>query len=133
MKDYGRKNIILILLSASAAVILISFLSYFTGDFSLEVLYALVILLASWYGGRLPGILVTAVAGAGITLAYHYFSTRKEAVHYANMVLEVVVLLTISLLTSALRKHHLQAELMAAYDSLTGVNNRNSFFFWQTR
>jgi diguanylate cyclase (GGDEF)-like protein len=45
-----------------------------------------------------------------------------------NMGLEIVVLITISLLTSALREHHLNAEYMASYDSLTGVSNRNSFF-----
>jgi GGDEF domain-containing protein len=46
--------------------------------------------------------------------------------HYANMGLEIVVLITISLLTAALREHHLKAEYMASYDLLTGVSNRNS-------
>ncbi|ANA39445.1 hypothetical protein A2G06_02525 [Geobacter anodireducens] len=128
MKNYSRNTKILILLTALGAVILISFLSYFTGDFSLEVAYALAILLPSWYAGRLQGLAVTAVAGVGIVLSSHYFNAENTTIHYVNMVLEVVVLLTISLLTSALRERHLQAEFMASYDSLTGVSNRNSFF-----
>lgn len=128
MKNYCRKTKMLILLAALSGVILISLLSYYTGDYSLEVAYALAILLPSWYAGRLQGLAVAAVAGAGILLSYHYFNVEKTAIHYVNMVLEVVVLLTISLLTSALRERHLQAEFMASYDSLTGISNRNSFF-----
>lgn len=128
MKNYSRNTKIQILLAALGAVILISFLSYYTGDYSLEVAYALAILLPSWYAGRLQGLAVAVVAGAGIVLSYHYFNVEKTTIHYINMGLEVVVLLTISLLTSALRERYLQAEFMASYDSLTWVSNRNSFF-----
>lgn len=44
------------------------------------------------------------------------------------MGLEIVVLFIVTLLTSTLRKHHLQAEYMALFDPLTGVSNRNNFF-----
>lgn len=77
MRNYSRNTKILILLAALVSVILISLLSYYTGDYSLEVAYALAILLPSWYAGRLQGLAVAAVAGAGIVLSYHYFNVEK--------------------------------------------------------
>lgn len=128
MRGY-RQNIKLSILAISIlAVILVSFMSYYTGDFSLEVVYALFILLSSWYAGRLQGLIVTFFSGTGIVLSYHFYSAQSLAMHYVNMGLEIVVLTAISLLTSALRENHLKAEYMASYDSLTGVSNRNSFF-----
>ena len=128
MKNYRQNIKHSILAIAILAVILVSFMSYYTGDFSLEVVYALLILLSSWYAGRLHGLIVTFFSGTGIILSYYFFNAQSLAMHYVNMGLEIVVLATISLLTSSLREHHLQAEYMASYDSLTGVNNRNSFF-----
>lgn len=128
MKNLSQGNKILVLLAALAGVVLISLISYYTGDFSLEVAYALAILLPSWYAGRLQGVAATAAAGAGILLSNHYYHAENTTVRNVNMVLEVVVLLIISLLASALRERHLQAEFMASFDSLTGVSNRNSFF-----
>lgn len=128
MRDYSKNIKFVILATSVLAVILVSFLSYYTGDFSLEVIYALAILLPSWYAGRLQGLIVAVFSGAGIVLSYYFFNAQSVAMHYVNMGLEIVVLITISLLTSALREHHLKAEYMASYDSLTGVNNRNSFF-----
>jgi hypothetical protein len=107
-------------------VVIVSFMSYHTGDFSLEVVYALVILLSSWYAGCLQGLIVTIFSGVGIVLSYYFFNVQSVAMHYANMGLEIVVLTTISLLSAALRDHHLKAEYMASYDLLTGVSNRNS-------
>lgn len=128
MRDYRQNIKHLILTLSILAVILISFMSYYTGDFSLEVVYALVILLSSWYAGRLQGLIVTILSGVGIVLSYYFFNVQSLAMHYVNMGLEIVVLTTICILTSALREHHLKAEYMASYDSLTGVSNRNSFF-----
>ena len=127
MRDYSQKIKLAILATSVLAVILVSFLSYYTGDFSLEVIYALAILLPSWYAGRLQGIIVVILSGAGIILSYYFFNAQSMAMHYVNMGLEIVVLTTISILTSALREHHLKAEYIASYDMLTGVNNRNNF------
>ncbi|MDD2733157.1 MAG: hypothetical protein PHF56_04395 [Desulfuromonadaceae bacterium] len=128
MRDYSQNMKLAILATSVLAVILVSFLSYYTGDISLEIIYALAILLPSWYAGRLQGIIVAILAGAGIILSYYFFNAQSMAMHYVNMGLEIVVLTTISILTSALREHHLKAEYMASYDMLTGLNNRNSFF-----
>jgi len=128
MRDYSRNIKHSILAGSILAVIVVSFMSYYTGDFSLEVVYALVILLSAWYAGRLQGLIVAFFSGAGIVLSYYFFNAQSVAMHYANMGLEIVVLTAISLLTAALREHHLKAEYMASYDSLTGVSNRNSFF-----
>lgn len=128
MRDYGQNKKFAISVTSIIAVILVSFLSYYTGDFSLEVIYALAILFPSWYAGRLQGLIVTVFSGAGIILSYYFFNAQSLAMHYVNMGLEIVVLTTISLLTSTLRDHHLNAEYLASYDSLTGVSNRNSFF-----
>ena len=128
MRDYSRNIKLSILAGSMLAVAVVSFMSYYTGDFSLEVGYALVILLSSWYAGRLQGLLVSFFSGAGIVLSYYFFYAQSVATHYVSMGLEIVVLTTISLLTAALREHHLKAEYMASYDSLTGVCNRHSFF-----
>ena len=128
MRDYSQNIKFAILATSVLAVVLVSFLSYYTGDFSLEVIYALAILLPSWYAGRLQGLIVAVFSGTGIVLSYYFFNAQSLAMHYVNMGLEIVILTTISLLTSSLREHHLKSEYMASYDSLTGVSNRNSFF-----
>lgn len=128
MRAYSRKIKLFILAISIAVVIFVSLMSYYTGDFSLEVAYALVILLSSWYAGRWCGMAVTFFSGTGIVLSYYFFNAQNVAIHYVNIGLEILVLTTISLLTASLRNHHLKAEYMASYDSLTGVSNRNSFF-----
>jgi diguanylate cyclase (GGDEF)-like protein len=128
MRDYSPNIKLAILACSLLAVVIVSLMSYYTGDFSLEVVYALVIMLSSWYAGRVQGLIVTVISGAGIVLSYFVFNTQSVAMHYVNKGLEIVVLTTISLLTSALRDHYLKAKYIASYDSLTGVSNRNSFF-----
>ncbi len=128
MRNYSQNTKFTILATSVLAVIIVSFLSYYTGDFSLEIVYALLILLATWYAGRLQGLFVTICSGVGIVLSYYFLNAQSVKMHLVNMGLEIVVLTTICLLTSALREHHLKAEYMASYDALTGVSNRNSFF-----
>ncbi|MDD2850514.1 MAG: hypothetical protein PHY09_01260 [Desulfuromonadaceae bacterium] len=94
MRDYSQNIKLAILATSVLAVILVSFLSYYTGDFSLEVIYAPAILLPSWYAGRLQGLIVTILSGAGIFLSYYFFNAQSMAMHYVNMGLEVVVLTT---------------------------------------
>lgn len=128
MKNRQRNIHAAILVASIATVVMVSYLSYYTGDFFLEVVYAMAILLPSWYAGRWQGLTVTLVSGIGIFLSSYYFNVNKSPLHYVNMGLEIVVLFTISILTSSLRTRYLQAEYMASYDPLTGVSNRNRFF-----
>jgi len=81
MRDYSRNKKFSILAGSMLAVIVVSFMSYYTGDFSLEVVYALVILLSSWYAGRLQGLLVSFFSGAGIVLSYYFFNAQSVATH----------------------------------------------------
>lgn len=112
-------------------LLMLGWLDYLTGDYSLIVFYLLPVALVTWFVSKRAGLLFCAlvfITRSIADMAVNGFSAQYSTLHYWNISIEFVFLLIMSLLFSALRKN-LEAEVtLARIDPLTGALNRNSFF-----
>lgn len=88
-------------------LLLLGWLDYITGDYSLIIFYLIPIALVAWFVGKTSGLvfcvasLVTRFIADEATMS---FSFRYSPLHYWNISEEFVFLLIMSLLISALKK-----------------------------
>jgi hypothetical protein len=89
-------------------LILLGWLDYITGDYSLIIFYLVPVALAAWFVNRWSGVLFCVlafvtrlIADAAITS----FSFTYTPLHSWNLSVEFLFLLIMSLLVSTLRKH----------------------------
>lgn len=90
-----------------ALILLLGWLDYITGDYSLIIFYLVPIALVAWFVGKTSGLVFCVVSlvtrfiadEAIMSFTFHY-----SPLHYWNLSEEFVFLLIMSLLISALKK-----------------------------
>jgi diguanylate cyclase (GGDEF)-like protein len=110
---------------------MLGWLDFITGDYSLIVFYLIPVALTSWYVSKRSGLLICI-----LTLAIRIFADEAarsslfhySSLHYWNIFIEFFFLLIMSLLFSALKKNIDTEKTQAHLDPLTGALNRRSFF-----
>jgi len=110
---------------------LLGWIDYLTGDYSLFVFYLIPVSLVAWFVGRSGGMFFCLLALATRIWANEaamHFTFRSTSLHYWNEFIELLFLLIMSLLFSALRKNLDSEKNLANCDPLTGTLNRRAFF-----
>lgn len=115
---------------SSLFLILLCWLDYITGDYSLIIFYLIPVSLTAWFVGKPAGVvfcflslLVRIIADYGSSPA-----TRYSNLHYWNVFIEFLFLIIMSLLFSILKKNLDNEKSLARIDPLTKTINRRSFF-----
>ncbi|KAB0672302.1 sensor domain-containing diguanylate cyclase [Oryzomonas sagensis] len=112
-------------------LVMLGWLDYITGDYSLIIFYLIPVSLAAWHAGRAVGACFCLLAfitrlvadGAGTSFSFSY-----SPLHYWNVFVEFVFLLIMSFLVAALKRHLYAERSLASSDPLTGLLNRHAFF-----
>jgi diguanylate cyclase (GGDEF)-like protein len=112
-------------------LLMLGWLDYITGDYSIIVFYLIPVSLTAWFVSRRSGLFICFLAFVTRIMAdeaartyLSYYST----LHYWNVFIEFVFLMIMSLLFSALKKNLDEEHTLARIDPLTGAFNRRSFF-----
>jgi len=106
-------------------------IDYLTGDYSLIVFYLIPVSLVAWFVNRYSGMIFCFLALATrfiVNEAHTSFAFQGSSLHYWNECIELLFLLIMSLLFSALRKNLDSEKTLACSDPLTGALNRRAFF-----
>ena len=88
-------------------LLILGWLDYITGDYSLIIFYLIPIALVAWFVGRRSGVLfcvLSLITRLIADEAVTSFSFKFSALHYWNVFVEFMFLLIMSLLISALKK-----------------------------
>jgi diguanylate cyclase (GGDEF)-like protein len=112
-------------------LVLLGWIDYLTGDYSLIVFYLIPVSLVAWFVNRPSGMLFCLLALAARFVANEAqtnFAFQSTSLHYWNECIELLFLLIMSLLFSALRKILDSEKTLASCDPLTGALNRRAFF-----
>jgi diguanylate cyclase (GGDEF)-like protein len=119
------------LLFCALFLLFLGWLDIITGDYSLIVFYLIPVSLAAWFVSKRSGLLFCLLAALVRVVADEwpdsYLSTHS-ALHYWNELVELIFLLIMCLLFSALKKNLENEKELARRDSLTDTLNRSSFF-----
>lgn len=110
---------------------LLGTLDYITGDYSLIVFYMIPVSLTAWFVSKRSGMFFCFLALIVRFTADELVAPsllNNSSLHYWNEGIELVFLLIMSLLFSALRKNFDSEKNLASTDPLTGILNRRSFF-----
>ena len=81
----------------------IGFVDYLTGDYSIIIFYVVPVALAVWLHGELGAIILSAAACYARYISDH-FSYSNSNVSYSNSINDLLFLLIISLVLSALKR-----------------------------
>jgi diguanylate cyclase (GGDEF)-like protein len=126
----SRSSVTVIFISLTLLALL-GWLDYLTGDYSLIVFYLIPVSMAAWFVNRSSGVLfclLALVTRFSVNEASTSFSARNTTLHYWNECIELLFLLIMSLLFSALKKNLDSEKILANSDPLTGALNRRAFF-----
>jgi diguanylate cyclase (GGDEF)-like protein len=110
---------------------MLGWLDYLTGDYSLIIFYLIPVSLVAWFVSRSSGMLFCLLALATrfiVNEAPTSFTFQSASLHYWNEFIELLFLLIMSMLFSALRKNLDSERTLASIDPLTGAHNRRAFF-----
>jgi diguanylate cyclase (GGDEF)-like protein len=113
------------------ALALLGWIDYLTGDYSLIVFYLIPVSIVAWFVNRTSGMLfclLALVTRFSVNEAHTSFALHNTSLHYWNECIELLFLLIMSLLFSALRKNLDSEKTLASSDPLTGALNRRAFF-----
>jgi diguanylate cyclase (GGDEF)-like protein len=119
------------LLYCALVLLFLGWLDIITGDYSLIVFYLIPVSLAAWFVSKRSGLLFCMLAAFVRVVADEWPSSympTHSALHYWNELIELIFLLIMSLLFSALKKNLENEKELARRDSLTDTLNRRSFF-----
>ncbi len=114
-----------------AILMLLGWVDYISGDYSLIVFYLVPVSFTAWFVSRRTGLLFCVLALITRFVADEAtksFALHSAQLHYWNEFIEFVFLMIMSLLFSALRKNLEKEKSLARTDHLTGALNRRSFF-----
>ena len=126
----SRSSVTVISISLTLLALL-GWIDYLTGDYSLIVFYLIPVSLVAWFVNRPSGMFFCLLALATrftVNEAHTSFALKSASLHYWNEGIELLFLLIMSLLFSALRKNLDSEKTLANVDPLTGVLNRRAFF-----
>jgi diguanylate cyclase (GGDEF)-like protein len=114
-----------------ALLCLLGWIDHATGDYSLIIFYLIPVSLVAWFVGKRNGLIfcILAVAiRAGANGGVSHFALDRPILQYWNDLIELVFLLIMSQLFSALRTNLDNEKCLSSRDPLTNALNRRSFF-----
>lgn len=111
-------------------LVLLCWLDYITGDYSLIIFYLVPVSITAWFISRSAGVLFCFLSLLARFIADYesapYFSHSN--LHYWNVFIEFMFLIIMSLLFSVLKRNLDNEKVLARIDPLTKSINRRSFF-----
>jgi diguanylate cyclase (GGDEF)-like protein len=117
---------------AALLTILIGFLDRMSGvDLSVSFFYMVPILLATWRGGPVPGLVLNVVCAAirlWLVVRWEGADRFRRPELYWNLLVEGIVFVTLTLIASALRRLTGELRFLARTDALTSAANRRAFY-----
>jgi diguanylate cyclase (GGDEF)-like protein len=119
-----------VIFASTLLIILLCWLDYRTGDYSLIIFYLIPVSLTAWFVSKPTGVIFCFLSLL-VRMAADYGSspaTRHSNLHYWNVFIEFLFLIIMSLLFSALKKNLDSEKSLARIDPLTRTINRRSFF-----
>lgn len=123
----SRRTVVFI---STLLIILLGWLDYITGDYSLIIFYLIPVSLTAWFVSTAAGVsfcflslLVRIIADYGSSPA-----SRYSNLHYWNVIIEFMFLIIMSLLFSVLKRNLDNEKHLARIDPLTRTINRRWFF-----
>ena len=111
-------------------LVLLCWLDYISGDYSLIIFYLIPVSLTAWFIGKPTGVIFCFLSLLARVIADFVSTpaTRYSNLHYWNVFIEFSFLLIMSLLFSLLKKNLDNEKALARIDPLTKSINRRSFF-----
>ncbi len=106
-KLFSNRSATTIYITSLVLLLILGWLDYITGDYSLIIFYLIPIALVAWFVGRRSGLLfcvLSLITRLIADEAVTSFSFKFSALHYWNVFVEFMFLLIMSLLISALKK-----------------------------
>jgi diguanylate cyclase (GGDEF)-like protein len=128
---FSSRSSITVISVSLTLLALLGWIDYLTGDYSLIVFYLIPVSLVAWFVNRPSGMFFCLLALAtrfAANEAPTSFVFKSTSLHYWNEFIELLFLLIMSLLFSALRNHLDSEKTLASSDPLTGALNRRAFF-----
>lgn len=114
-----------------ALLLMLGWIDYLTGDYSLIVFYLIPVSLAAWFVSKRSGLLLCVLSLITRITADEASKTllfQNSSLHYWNVSIEFVFLLIMSFLFSTLKENLDDEKEQARIDPLTGALNRRAFF-----
>jgi diguanylate cyclase (GGDEF)-like protein len=114
-----------------AILLLLGWIDFVTGDYSLIIFYLIPVSLTAWFVSQGCGVFFCLLAVAVRIVVEESsisFNFSHSTLHYWNEIIELLFLLIMSVLFSALKKNLENEKTLASHDPLTGALNRRSFF-----
>ncbi len=128
---FSSRSSVTVIFISLILLALLGWIDYLTGDYSLIVFYLIPVSLVAWFVNRPCGMFFCLLALATrftANEAHTSFTLKSASLHYWNECIELLFLLIMSLLFSALRKNLDSEKNLANVDPLTGALNRRAFF-----
>lgn len=124
---HGRRTVAI---SSAFLLMLLGWLDYVTGDYSLIIFYLIPVSLAGWFIGYKTGVLFCFLSFMTRFLVDFFLSPslQRSSLHNWNLFIEFLFLLIMSLLFSVLRNKLDNEKILARIDPLTKTINRRSFY-----
>ena len=119
------------LLFCAVSLLFIGWLDVITGDYSLIVFYLIPVSLAAWFVSKRSGLLFCLLAIVVRIISDEMTRSSLSShsmLHYWNVLIELLFLIIMSLLFSALKNNYENERELARRDPLTDTLNRRSFF-----
>jgi diguanylate cyclase (GGDEF)-like protein len=128
---FSSRSPVTVITASLFLLALLGWIDYLTGDYSLIVFYLIPVSLVAWFVNRTGGMVLCLLALAtrfSANEVHTHFSMQNTTLHYWNECVELLFLLIMSVLFSALRKNLDSERVLSSVDPLTGALNRRSFF-----
>ncbi len=93
----------LIMLIGFIMVVLLGYVDYLTGDYSLLIFYAVPVAIEAWLLGRWGALCICVAAGAARFVS-DYFSYSDTGIRYWNSLQDMAFLLIVGLLIATVKK-----------------------------
>lgn len=132
MKKFKKPGVLKLLITTVGFVfvLLLGYIDYITGDFSLLIFYLCPIALVSWFAGKYSGIFISIASGLVWYLAetalLPYYS--YPIAHHWNVITKLEFLVIFSYLLSSLKEVLEHEKKLGRTDYLTNAANRRLFF-----
>jgi diguanylate cyclase (GGDEF)-like protein len=111
---------------AAAIVVTVAVLDHATGGLSLTDLYLLACFLGAWRAGVFGGLAVTGLCGVAMFTTDRLLGYTTPS-YLWNRAIQLSLLGVVSVLLAALKGSYAALQMLAKHDSLTGLDNRQSF------
>lgn len=104
MHMYSKYPRLLVMPVALLLVLIVGYVDYVTGDYSMLIFYLIPIAVGGWYAGRAGGVTIAVVSECARVVSDSSTYAAYGSVRFWNSIQEGVFLVVVALLVAALRK-----------------------------